>query len=439
MLIKIIDNLRSGSLILSLFLLFGVINQAQSAGIQDVNSIVAIVDDDVVVRSELDSEIHKIVTQLKQKGTRLPPQAVIEKQVLERLILKKLQLAAAERAGINISEDILAQAINNIARKNNLNLSEFRRVLESGGISFKEFRTGIREQIITQRLKDQEVRRRIRVTDQEVNAFIARQSTSVGNRTGYHLLHILIATPEGSSSEDLDTARTKAERIITELRSGGDFHAMALAESDGRQALEGGDLGWRAANQLPTIFVDRVAAMERDEISDPIHTPSGYHIIKLADYKGGDRQIIAQTKAQHILINTNEITSDDDARTRLEQLKLRIEGGDSFSDLARSHSDDKSSAIKGGDLGWVTPGDLLPYFEEQMKKLAPGELSEPFRTEFGWHIVRVLERREHDSTKDVQKAEAKEAISKRKTAEQSELYLRKLRDEAYVDIRLNPS
>ncbi|MEE9357059.1 peptidylprolyl isomerase [Candidatus Vondammii sp. HM_W22] len=439
MLIKIIDNLRSGSLILSLFLLFGVINQAQSAGVQDVNSIVAIVDDDIVARSELDNEVHKIITQLRQKGTRLPPQEVIEKQVLERLILKKLQLAAAERAGINISEDILAQAINNIARKNNLNLSEFRRVLESGGISFKEFRQGIREQIVTQRLKDQEVRRRIRVTDQEVNAFIARQSTSVGRRTGYHLLHILIATPEGSSSEDLDASRTKAERVITELRRGDDFHAMALAESDGRQALEGGDLGWRPTNQLPTIFVDRVAAMERGEISDPIHTPSGYHIVKLADYKGGDKQIITQTKAQHILINTNEITSDNDARTRLEQLELRIERGDSFSDLARSHSDDKSSAIKGGDLGWVTQGDLLPYFEEQMKKLAPGELSEPFRTEFGWHIVQVLERREHDSTQDVQKAEAKEAISKRKTAEQSELYLRKLRDEAYVDIRLNPS
>lgn len=424
---------------MTLIIPFGLINPAHSETVKPVDEIIAVVDDDIIVRSELESEIIKIVTQLRQQEQRLPPRSVLEKQVLGRLILKKLQLAAAARAGINVSEDIVAQAINNIAQNNNLSLSEFRQTLEQGGISFRTFRKGIQEEIIMQRLQDQEVRRRIRITDQEVDAFIARQASSVGERSAYELQHILIATPEAASPEQMKRARERAESIVTSLRNGAEFADIAITESDGRQALEGGDLGWRKANQLPTLFVDLVINMERGEISDPIRTASGYHIIRLNDYKGGDRKIITQSQVRHILISTNEVTSNSDAKTRLEQLRQRIIGGDDFAALARSHSDDKSSAIKGGDLGWITPGALLPRFEEEIEKLSPGELTEPFRTEFGWHLAQLIERRQHDSTAEIQKAEARKAISNRKTAEEGELYLRRLKDEAYIDIRLGDS
>jgi len=414
-----------------------MLSPAIAAAAEPLDRIVAVVDEDVVVASELQSELENIVAQFRQKGARIPPKAVLERQLLERLILKKLQLAAAARAGIKVGEEILAQAVNNIARKNGMHISEFRQALEESGISFRKFRENLREQIIIQRFRDQEIKRRIRISDQEVEAFLARQGDAMDERSTYHLLHILISTPEAASPEQLNAARAKAQRLAAELRKGADFRSLALAESDGRQALEGGDLGWLPANQLPTIFTDTVKQMQRGEISDPIRTPSGYHIVKLEDYKGGEPHIITQTHARHILIRTNEITSDSDARIRLEQLKQRIDGGDDFAALARSHSDDKTSAIKGGDLGWTTPGDLLPRFEEEMNKLAINEVSAPFRTEFGWHIVQVLGRRQHDSTKEVKKAEARKAIQKRKLAEATELYLRRLRDEAYIDIRLN--
>ncbi|MCW8945488.1 MAG: peptidylprolyl isomerase [Sedimenticola sp.] len=428
-----------GILLLGLAPLFVVSEQAIAESVQPVDEIIAIVDDDIIVRSELENELMKIVTQLQQQGQRLPPKTVLERQVLGRLILKKLQLAAAARAGINISEDIVAQAINNIAQKNNLGLSEFRQTLERSGISFRSFRKGIQEEIIMQRLQDQEVRRRIRVTDQEVDAYIARQAKTTGERSAYHLQHILIATPEAASPEQMKRARDRAQSIVASLRDGAIFADVAITESDGRQALEGGDLGWRKANQLPTLFADLVVNMERGEISEPIRTASGYHIIRLNDYKGGDRKIITQSQVRHILISTNEVTSNSDAKTRLEQLRKRIIGGDDFEALARSHSDDKASAIKGGDLGWITPGALLPRFEEEIAKLAPGELTEPFRTEFGWHLAQLITRRQHDSTAEIQKADARKTISDRKVAEEGELYLRRLKDEAYIDIRLDNS
>lgn len=426
-------------LLIGLLFLSAPLVNAQQTGVEEVDHIVAIVNEDVVVKSELNNEIGKVVSDLRQQQKRLPAREVIERQVLDRLILKKLQLAAAERVGINISEDILAQTIGNIARRNKLSLSQMRNALESEGINFRRFKNNLREQMSIQQLKEQEVVRRIRVTEQEVNAFLARQSSGDLQRTHYLLYHILIETPEGASSDQLASGKEKAERIVGELRAGADFQTTALSESDGRQALEGGNLGWRAANQLPTTFIEQIGTMERGAISNPIRTPSGYHIIKLEDYKGGDRQIVMQTKVRHILLTTNEVTSNEDALTRLEQLRKRILGGDAFDALARSHSDDKSSAIKGGELGWINPGDTLALFEEEIGKLKIDEIGEPFQTEFGWHLVQVLDRREHDSTQEVQKAKARKAIQKRKANEQSELYLRRLRDEAYVEILLNNS
>jgi peptidyl-prolyl cis-trans isomerase SurA len=402
----------------------------------DLDSIVAIVNDDIIVRSELEERLGQLVAELRQKGTQLPSRAILERQVLERLILVKLQVEAATQAGIQITDDMLAQALANIARENNMTLEQFHQALAAEGISFRTFREDLRDQLIISRLHNQQVTARIVVTDQEVEAFLAKASANGSQRADYHLLHILIATPEGASAQQIATAQAQAQRLVARIREGADFRETALAESDGRQALEGGDLGWRPADQLPSLFADRLTEMERGEITDPIRNASGFHIIKLEDYTGGERHIITQTHARHILINTNEITSDQDANIRLDQLRQRIEGGDDFANLARSHSDDKGSAIKGGDLGWVNPGDLVPRFEEQMNLLQPNEVSMPFRTRFGWHIVQVLERREHDNTEEVIRAKARNTIRDRKANEESELFVRRLRDEAYIEIRL---
>ncbi|MCB1852823.1 MAG: peptidylprolyl isomerase [Gammaproteobacteria bacterium] len=423
-----------GSFLLLIVLLISALPTV--AEVEPIDRIVAIVDEDVVVRSELDAELRRVVAALRQRGAPLPPQQSLERQVLERLILHKLQLAKAAKLGISISEDVLAQTIGDIARENKLTLSEFRRVLQEEGISFTAYRENIREELIIRQLLEREVLKQIRVTDQELQAVTTRKSNLTG-RTDYHLQHILIATPEGASSDQLEKARNRAQQLVTEIRQGRDFASAALAESDGQQALEGGDLGWRSGSQLPTIFVDQVDKMQKGEVSDPIQSASGYHLIKLVDFKGGERHIIDQTLVRHILINTNEVTSNEDARTRLEQLRQRITGGEAFDALARSHSDDKGSAIKGGELGWVTQGDLVPRFENEMAQLAIGQVSQPFQTDFGWHIIQVMDRRKHDNTEDVMKAEIRSAIRKRKFAEESELYLRRLKDEAYIVSLLN--
>lgn len=407
---------------------------SQANSVTEIDQIVAQVNDDIISESELDSTLNTLLLQM-DKNTQLPPMPVLRKQVLERLIIQKLQLEAAALVGINVSEDQLAQTINNVARKNNLTLSEFRSTLEKQGMPFTSYREEIRKQMILSKLQEQEIRNRIHVSDQEVETFLAQHADS--DNANYHLSHILIATPEGASPEQLQAAEKKAQRVIGELREGADFKSMALSESDSSQALEGGDLGWRPSSQLPTLFAEQIKNMAAGDISDPIHTPSGFHIIKLNEVQGVQKHIITQTHIRHILISTNELTSDTDAQTRLQQLKLRTEGGGDFSSLARSHSDDKSSAINGGDLGWITSDDLFPQLANVINSLTPGEISDPIRTDLGWHLVQVLERREHDNTATLQKAEAKRAIIKRKMEEENELYLRRLRDEAYVDIRLD--
>ena len=413
---------------------------ATAGEIEQIDSIVAIVNDDVVVRSELNAEVAQLVGQLRQKGTRMPPKSVLERQVLERLIVKKLQLAAAQQAGIMVNDRLLTRAVTNIAAENGMSLDQFREALEADGIGFQKFRENIREQITISRLREQRVVRRIEVSKQELDSYLKKESGRLTQRSDYHLFHILIALPEGASSEQIADAKSRAEQLLSRIRQGEiSFKEAAIAESDGRQALEGGDLGWRNAAQLPSFFVEPLASMERGDVSEPMRNSSGYHLVWLQDYKGGERKIVTQTHARHILIRTNEITSDDDAQNRLAQLKQRIEGGDDFAALARSHSDDKGSAIKGGDLGWTNPGDFVPKFEEMLSTLEINQVSKPFQSQFGWHIVQLLEQRKHDNTEEAQRALAREAIRERKAGEAGELYLRRLRDEAYIDIRLSDS
>jgi len=408
--------------------------------IEDVDSIVAVVNDDVIVRSELNTEVSQLVSRLRQKGTRMPPRSVLERQVLERLIIKKLQLAAAKQAGIVVNDELLTRALKNIAAENGMSLDEFHQALDADGIGFRRFRETIREQITLSKLREQRVIRRIEVSEQELDSYLKKESGRLNQRSDYHLFHILIATPEAASPEQIADAKSRAEQLLVRIRQDEiGFKEAAVAESDGRQALEGGDLGWRNAAQLPSFFIEPLATMNRGDVSEPMRNSSGFHLVLLDDFKGGERKIITQTHARHILIRTNEITSDEDARNRLAQLKQRIEGGDDFAALARSHSDDKGSAIKGGDLGWTSPGDFVPKFEAVLGRLERNQISEPFKSQFGWHIVQLLGRREHDNTEEAQRALARDAIRERKAAEEVELYLRRLRDEAYVDIRLSDS
>jgi len=407
-----------------------------TARITELDRIVAIANDNVITLSELDAETRAIKQQLQGQNTNPPPDNILRKQVLERLIVKRLQLEVAARNNVRVDDQTLNLALRNIATQNNLSLGQFRDVLEKEGFSFDKFRENIRDEITIRRLQARQVDNRVTVTDREVEDFLATQGARASANREYHLAHILIAVPEASSPEKIQAARQEADEVLHKLRSGADFGQIAVASSDGQQALQGGDLGWRKAGQLPTIFSDVIINMQEGEISDLIRSPSGFHIIRLVAIRGESQHVITQTQARHILVRTDELTSERDARVRLAQLKERIDGGESFTDLARSHSDDKGSAVNGGDLGWVSPGDLVPQFEEAMNALQPSQVSEPFETQFGWHIVQVLSRREYDNTEEFKKAQARNLLRQRKIEEELQTWLRRLRDEAYVEYRL---
>jgi peptidyl-prolyl cis-trans isomerase SurA len=353
------------------------------------------------------------------------------------MILKRLQLQEAKKLGIGVDEATLNEAVGNIAARNGMSVEELQGTLESSGIRFEDFREDTRMQILTARLQSQEVMKGIDVTDQEIDRFLERESSSLIERTEVRLSHILIAVPEGAPQADVDKAQREAEDLVKRLRGGADFAQIAVSNSDGRQALEGGDLGWFSMGEVPSLVQDLAQTMAKGEVSDPLRSPSGFHIVKLTDVKGSGPEIITQTNARHILIRTNELISDDDARIRLSQLRMRIVGGDDFATLARSHSDDTGTALRGGDLGWVNPGDTVPEFEQAMNALEPGQISQPFQSPFGWHIVQVVERKRQDTTEELMRLKAREAIKERKADEAVDLWLRRLRDEAYVEMRLD--
>ncbi|MCU7805583.1 MAG: peptidylprolyl isomerase [Candidatus Thiodiazotropha sp. (ex Lucinoma borealis)] len=406
------------------------------AAVKELDHIVALVNDDIIARSELNSQTREMLAQLAQKRASLPPIRILQQQVLERMITKRLQLQTAQRLGLSVNDATLTKAITNIAETNQISLLQLRETLEADGISFPLFREQLRDDILINRLKQKEVINRIVITEQDVVTFLAREMGTSRQRSAVHLLHILIATPEGASPQDVQAAKQQVQSVYDQLQQGADFSDLALRLSDGRQALDGGDLGWIEISRIPSLFTSVIDEMEPDSISEPIRNASGFHIVKLSEVKGGNKLIINQTHARHILVNTNEIVSDSEAQQRLETLRERIIDGDSFESLARSHSDDKASAIKGGDLGWTSPGDLVDQFEEQMDALDINQISEPFQTQFGWHIVQPLERRQHDNTEEALKNRARQEIQKQKSEEAIALWLRRLRDEAYVEVLL---
>lgn len=405
--------------------------------IKELNSMVAIINEDVITRLELDHRILKIKQQLASQNTPLPPAAALERQVLERMIVEHLQLTLAKQRGVTVDDESLNNILSNIAAENGLSLIQLREVLQEDGIDFAGFREQIRDEIIISRLRNAVVDSSIKITDQEIDTFLESQREDQNRNAEYRVAHILISLPEAASPEQVQEARTRAEKVLEELNGGADFSQMAATWSDGQQALKGGDLGWRKASELPTLFSEIVVAMQPAAISELIRSPSGFHILKLAEVRGQQQSIITQTHARHILIQTSSLVSDQDARQKLERLRERILGGEDFAELARINSEDTGSGSKGGDLGWANPGGYVPAFEEAMNKLAIDEISEPFKSRFGWHILQVLERRNIDNTASFNRDKARKILRNRKKEEETKQWLRRIRDEAYVEYRLN--
>ncbi|WP_366636746.1 peptidylprolyl isomerase [Aquisalimonas sp.] len=409
---------------------------APPAAAQTLERIVAVVNEDVILESELRAEVANVEQRMRAQNRQPPPQDALVNQVMEQLIMERLQLAHANRMGISVDDNTLNAAMQRIAQQNNMTLLQFRQAVAQEGIDFSRFREDLRTDIKLQRLHQQQVQRQIDVTSRDIEEFL---ESRVGREddTEFRVAHILISLPEAAAPEEAEAAQERAEAIVSRLRDGEDDFARVAAEvSDAQDALEGGDLGWRQAGELPSMFQDEVMSLRSGEIAGPIRSSSGVHIVKLVDTRAADQEIVEQTRARHILIQPSEVVSRQDARTRLENLRERIDQGESFGDLARAHSDDRGTASQGGELDWINPGQLVPEFEEVMDSLEPGEISEPFETQFGWHVVQVEERREHDGTAERRRARAAQQIRERKSEETLESWLRQLRDDAYVEVRL---
>ena len=402
-----------------------------------LNRIVAIVNEDIIMASELENATREIVKQLNEKGTPIPEQAVLEKGVLEKLVMESLQLQIAKTNGITIDDSLLNSEIKSLAEKNGVSLTEFREILQRDGYSYEAFRETMRKQLTIMQVRRQMVSSRIKINDQEIDNLLATLKASGKGGVEYHLGHILIAIPEAASPAEVQATKVRANNALRRLRSGANFAEVAIVESDSQTALEGGDIGWRNLGQLPSMFLDTVKTMQVGDISDLIRSSGSFHIIKLLDKRGDERHFVEQTKARHILITPDEVNTDEEVKTRIEQLEIRLRGGEDFATLALANSQDTLSAAKGGDLGWINQGDTVGEFEEAMNNLAPGEISNPVKSEFGWHLIQVQERRTHDSTDEYERSRVKKLIRSRKYDEELILWLRRLRDESYVEYRID--
>ena len=412
---------------------------AQTITGTELDRIVAVVNDDVIARSELDAQVERVRDRLRQAGTAPPPDRTLRRQVLERMVLNRLQLQLARDSGIRVDDERLNRTLLRIAEQNSLTLREFRDALERDGHEFAKFREEIREEIMVSEVRRRRVESQVHISQRDIDDYLSTMESqgAEAGRSRYRMQHILISVPDGASAEKIAEARARTERLLAEIRAGADFASVAVTHSDGQQALEGGDLGWRQASDLPTMFGDALLRLDVGEVTEPIRSASGFHLVKLIDKRGSERQMVRQTRARHILIALDELTDEAAARRQLSALRERIVNGEDFGEIARIHSDDSGSAPKGGELGWVDPGNTVPVFERTMDSLEPGGLSQPFRSQFGWHIVQVLERRERDDTDSARRAEALRTLRARRIEENMQTWIRRVRDEAYVEYRLD--
>lgn len=400
-----------------------------------VDRIVVVVNDSIILQSELDAAMDNARQQLSQRGVRDVSRSELRDQVLERLVLQRVQMARAREAGIRVDDRELNDVVSDIARRNGMSQAEFARQLRREGQDYLAVREQIRNEIISQRLRTRELESRISVSEDDVNAYLAREQ-DVGD-SEVRLSHILISLGDGASPDERQAARERAEELRQRIAEGEEFSAIAASHSDGQQALEGGDLGWRRLADLPPAFSEALKKTEDGELAPVIEATSGFHILRVEDRRGSaEQQMITETKARHILIQPDELTSDDQARAKIFDIARRLDEGEDFAELARQHSDDPGSRNEGGELGWQPPGQMADAFEQQVNDLEPGERSRPFRSEFGWHIVEVQDRRQRDATEELRRQRARQAIGERRMEEEYEIWLRRLRDEAYIEYRL---
>lgn len=425
-----------------LALLIADIVAAQEPGhydrIQTIDHIVAVVNENVVTRHELDEVLRATLKQLEKQGVQPPPPPVLEKQLLERIIVNRVQLQLAKETGLTISDSELDQTLRRIAQENKMSMQEFYNALEQDGISFNKFRDEIRDEIILVRLKEREVSNRVSVTEGEVDNYLEAQSSSGGNNDDeYRIAHILVQVPEGADGSQSEARRQRAETALARLKEGAEFAQVAAEFSDSPDATDGGLLDWRPAAQLTKKFAEVLVSMKKGEVTPIIPGPNGFHILKLVDRRNqnGAVTMVDQTHARHILIKISELTSEADAKRRITDLKERLENGGKFEELAKTHSED-ATAPQGGDLGWVSPGDTVPEFEQAMNALEPGQVSQPVQSPFGWHLIQVVERRSQDVSQERQRQSARQAIRARKADAAFQEWLQRLRDRAYVEYRL---
>lgn len=410
---------------------------ANAAPSREVDRIVAVVNDEVITLYELKSRVAQAERQLKAQNVQLPPPDILEKQMLERMITDRVQIQLAKETSVRVDDLTLERAIARIAESNRMSVGDFRGALEKDGIAWSKFREEVRNEMTVVRLREREVDSRIQVSDAEIDNFLASGGKPGALNEQFLISHILLRAPDQAGPEQLNRLQAKAEAIVAQLNTGADFAKLAASYSDAPDALSGGSLGWRGADRLPTLFAEAVASMQPGQVSAVLRSTAGMHIVKLLDRKGGimPGQKLQQTRARHILIRTSEVVSDADARRRLLALKERIDNGADFAELARVNSNDLSAA-KGGDLGWVYPGDTAPDFERAMEALKPGQIGEPFQSPFGWHLVQVIERRVEEVSDERKRLLARQALRERKADEAYEDWLRQQRDRAYVEYRL---
>jgi len=403
-----------------------------------LDRVAAVVNDGVVLQSELDEQVAMIAERLSAQRMELPPENVLRQQVLERLVLQEIQMQRADRAGLKVPDETLNGALQDIAQRNNIPLSRLPEVLAQQGIDYATYRDAMRKELTLTLLRQRDVIQRISVTPREVDQYLEKQKNAPEQSGEYNVSHILIAVPQAATPEQLEEADKRAKDVYERASGGADFGELAVQYSNSQTALEGGALGWRKGSELPTFLTEQIARLKAGQVSEPLRTPTGYHIIKLNETRGaGQQSVVEQVHSRHILMKPNELQDDATVKQKLEQIRERIlDKGEDFAGLAQTSSEDPASASEGGDLGWTDPGTFVPEFEDALAATQENEISEPFRTQYGWHIVQVLGRRQFDNTDELKRRHAAEAIRASHADEETELWMRRLRDEAYVEYKL---
>jgi peptidyl-prolyl cis-trans isomerase SurA len=404
-----------------------------SANTAPIDSIVALVDDNVILRSELDMAIEGIVDRIRASGEAMPPINLLERQVLERLIIRELQVQRAQMTGIRVSDSDIDQALVQLAQQNGITVQQMRQVLENDGEDFAEFRRNIGEEMMAERLRQRIVNSMDPITDTEVDILLASEDLTGGE---YNISHIMVGLPDGATPQQIAAAQEKADDIHQRLVDGLDFASAAISFSDGQEALEGGLVGWRDLNSVPAFFADAARDLKPGEFTEPVRSPIGFHIIKVNDYREQRQVVVQEYNARHIMVEVNELVTPRLAMDRIVEIRQKLEDGEDFGELAREYSDDSSTANIGGDMGWFPPEAYGERVYQTLVALQPGQVSEPFQTQLGWHVIELLDIRETDRTEEAIRAEARNTIRERKAQQEIDKVLRQFRDEAFVEIRL---